>query len=206
MTDCVPPELQNPRAIPNLLAHSVQKSPTRFHEDPENLWRSQTFELRDNRWEADLSALFERLVELGLKRLSTQSVRYPKPKLTIKELTELELKSALETLAGWKAVVSDIPGHEPNKRAELYRVFEFASFEDAIAFMGRAARRISEMDHHPRWENIWLTISVWLTTWDIGQKPTALDLQLARYLEELRSTFPPPKVRKKNDGGVFSNA
>ena len=76
-------------------------------------------------------------------------------------------------------------------------MFEFASFEDAIAFMGGAARRISEMDHHPRWENIWRTVSVWLTTWDIGQKPTELDLQLARYLEELRSTFPPPKVRKK---------
>ena len=76
-------------------------------------------------------------------------------------------------------------------------MFEFASFEDAIAFLGRAAPRISEMEHHPRWENIWRTVSVWLTTWDIGQKPTVLDLQLARYLEELWSTFTPPRVREK---------
>lgn len=183
--------------IPLLLSNTPMPLREALPESIENLWRIQAFELRDSRWEADLSALFERLVQLGLKRSSTRSIPYPKPELTIKELTNLELESALETMVNWTVSVSDIPGHEPMKRTELYRVFEFASFEDAIAFMGGAARRISEMDHHPRWENIWRTVSVWLTTWDIGHKPSALDLELARYFEELRSTFPPPKAKKK---------
>jgi pterin-4a-carbinolamine dehydratase len=116
--------------------------------------------------------------------------------LVIKELTDLELESALQALTEWTISVSDIPGREPSKSTELYRQFEFASFEDALAFMGGAVQRLSKLEHHPRWENIWRTVSVWLTTWDIGQKPSALDLELARYFDELRSTFPPAKAKK----------
>jgi pterin-4a-carbinolamine dehydratase len=90
--------------------------------------------------------------------------------LVIKELTDLELESALQALTEWTISVSDIPGREPSKSTELYRQFEFASFEDALAFMGGAVQRLSKLEYHPRWENIWRTVSVWLTTWDIGQK------------------------------------
>ena len=31
--------MQNPSAIPAFLALSPQKSPTQFHEDPENIWQ-----------------------------------------------------------------------------------------------------------------------------------------------------------------------
>ena len=55
--------------------------------------------------------------------------------------------------------------NEPRKRSELFRVFEFASFEDAIAVMGAAVAEIVRLDHDPRWENIWRSVSVWLTTW-----------------------------------------
>jgi pterin-4a-carbinolamine dehydratase len=182
--------------IPLLVSHTPMPPREALPESIGNLARNQAFELRDSRWESDLSALFERLVELGFERTSGETVRYPKPMLSIKDLTGAELRSALEALPGWTQLVSDIPGSEPNKRTELARVFEFASFDDAIAFMGRAAKRIGEMDHHPRWENIWRSVIVHLTTWDIGHKPSALDLELARYLEEVRSTFPPPKIRK----------
>ena len=121
-------------------------------EPIQNLSRIQGFELRDNRWESDLATLFQRLVELGLKRSSAELVRYPKPMVDLKELTDLELSSALESLPGWSVSLTEIPGFEPNKRTELFRTFEFASFEDAIAFMGTAAQQISKVDHHPRWE------------------------------------------------------
>jgi pterin-4a-carbinolamine dehydratase len=182
--------------IPLLLSNTPMPPREALPECIGNLSRIQAFELRDSRWENDLAALFERLVELGFERTSGETVRYPKPMVSLKDLTDLELKSALENLPNWKVSVSDIPGSEPSKRTELARVFEFASFEDAIAFMGVAARRITEIDHHPRWENIWRSVIVHLTTWDIGHKPSALDLELAQNLEEVRSTFPPPKIRK----------
>jgi hypothetical protein len=31
--------MQNSLAIPSFVAFSTQKSPTRFHEDPENIWQ-----------------------------------------------------------------------------------------------------------------------------------------------------------------------
>jgi pterin-4a-carbinolamine dehydratase len=182
--------------IPLLLSNTPMPPREALPKSIGNLSRIQAFELRDSRWETDLSLLFERLVELGLERPSGETVRYPKPIVSLKELTSLELRTALANLPGWVESTSGIPGSEPHKRTELSRVFEFASFEDAISFMGVAARRISEIDHHPRWENIWRSVVVHLTTWDIGHKPSALDLELARHLEAVRSTFPPPKVRK----------
>lgn len=184
--------------IPLLLSKTQMPPREALPESIGNLSRIQAFELRDDRWENDLSALFERMVELGFERTAGETIRYPKPMVNLRDLTDAELDSALKSLGqDWKKSVSDIPGSEPNKRIELRRVFEFASFEDAIAFMGAAVKRISEMDHHPRWENIWRSVDVHLSTWDIGHKPSMMDLELAQYLEEVRSRFPPPKIRGK---------
>jgi pterin-4a-carbinolamine dehydratase len=114
-------------------------------------------------------------------------------------LTAAELESALDNLGNWDISYSDIPGNEPNKRTELHRIFDFASFEDAISFMGQAAPHISKLDHHPRWENVWCTVIVSLCTWDIAHKPSELDLEVASYLENLRRAFPPSKPRKSRE-------
>jgi pterin-4a-carbinolamine dehydratase len=45
------------------------------------------------------------------------------------------------------------------------------------------------VDHHPRWENIWRTVTVWLSTWDIGHKVSRLDLELAQYFEALWARY-----------------
>jgi pterin-4a-carbinolamine dehydratase len=50
-------------------------------------------------------------------------------------------------------------------------------------FMQQAAKYVSNLDHHPRWMNIWRTVTVWLSTWDAGHRVTLLDVSLARFLE-----------------------
>ena len=57
--------------------------------------------------------------------------------------------------------------------------------------MSVAARHISTVEHHPRWENIWRTVTVWLTTWDIGSQPSVLDIELAGYLDQLFKPYDP---------------
>jgi pterin-4a-carbinolamine dehydratase len=59
-------------------------------------------------------------------------------------------------------------------------------------FMHVASKHISEVQHHPRWENVWRTVVVWLSTWDIGHKPSRLDIELAQFLENLRRGYPAP--------------
>ena len=159
----------------------------------------QAFALRDDQWEPDLMLLLSRLEELGLKRFSVPAIRYPTPRVTLKELSPEEMDAALERLPGWDVIVSDIPGKEPRKRSEPCRVFEFASFNDAMSFMGAAAPEITRIDHHPRRENIWRSVSVWLTTWDIGHRPSVLDTQLAAFLNTLREKYAPAtsKGRKR---------
>jgi pterin-4a-carbinolamine dehydratase len=185
--------------IPLLLSGTPMPKRDALPEAIANLARFQGVEIRDTRWESDLANVLDSLDRLGLKRRSANPIRYPKPILNLKELTAQELASALVSLNsdnvsdGWKDIVSEIPGREPNTRIELHRLFEFASFEDAMAFMAQAVPKISDMDHHPRWENVWRTVSVWLSTWDIGHKPSVLDIELAQYLQELRGSFPAPR-------------
>jgi pterin-4a-carbinolamine dehydratase len=114
-------------------------------------------------------------------------IRYPKPAKYPRSLTEEELGEFLEQHSAWRLIARI--GAKGEKRTELMRTYEFASFEDAIHFMFSATRHISKVNHHPDWENIWRTVTVWLTTWDIRHNPSHYDIELAQYLDDLYSTY-----------------
>ena len=108
-------------------------------------------------------------------------------------LTSDELLHAIETMDGWVLAVSEVPGKEGRQRRELEKVYEFASFEDAMDFMATAAGHISRVDHHPRWENRFRTVTVWLSTWSAGHKPSQLDVALAQFMDSLYASYEDPK-------------
>jgi 4a-hydroxytetrahydrobiopterin dehydratase len=72
----------------------------------------------------------------------------------------------------------------------LHKTFEFASFEDAMDFMQRAASIITRINHHPEWTNRYNQVEVRLTTHDRGGVVTGLDRQLAAELDNLYISFP----------------
>jgi len=121
---------------------------------------------------------------MGCGRLAA-TVAYPPHHRFPKALTNEELDEALTHLEGWVLTTSMIPGQEPKTRTELMKSYQFAGFEAAMAFMQSAIPFISDMDHHPRWENIYETVIVWLSSWDIGFKPSRLDIELANHLDAL---------------------
>ena len=51
--------------------------------------------------------------------------------------------------------------------------------------MREVSESVVKVKHHPRWENIWRTVTIWLSTWDIGHKPSQLDVDLAREIERI---------------------
>jgi pterin-4a-carbinolamine dehydratase len=184
--------------LPVLLTKTPFPEKTALPEPIGRLSERQAFDLRDDRWENDIAELVSRVEALGFRRRSDKPIRYPKPRVHLAELSPGEMEQALRQLPEWEVVTSELPGREPQTRAELKRVYEFRSFEDSVAFMASAAKHISDVQHHPRWENLWRTITVWLTTWDIGQRPSILDVQLAHHLDEmfvdyLKSTSAEPK-------------
>lgn len=174
---------QRKRILPIVLAADGMPRAEALPKAIENLAYVQPFELRNDRWESDLNLLVRELEKQGFKRMATGGVRYPTPQVSITEIPQKEFAAILRTLPGWTEVVSPLPGQEPLQQVELHKAFEFASFQQAIEFMREVSEFVDKAQHHPRWENIWRTVSVWLSTWDIGHKPSRLDVELAREME-----------------------
>jgi pterin-4a-carbinolamine dehydratase len=134
--------------------------------------------------------LVEITIEISriIKRDTIQRpVQFPIPgSLFIEALDENNLKRALDRLPEWHID----EWHADNKdKKGLSRNYVFESFDDAIHFMNTASRFIDSTDHHPEWTNIWRTVIVRLTTFDIGFKPTMLDVDLASYLDDLYKSY-----------------
>jgi pterin-4a-carbinolamine dehydratase len=51
--------------------------------------------------------------------------------------------------------------------------------------MNSATPKIIELQYHPRWENQWKTVTVYLTTFDIGNQISELDLKMAKEFDGL---------------------
>ncbi|MBM3400566.1 MAG: pterin-4-alpha-carbinolamine dehydratase [Bacteroidetes bacterium] len=65
----------------------------------------------------------------------------------------------------------------------LHKTYLFPSFEAAMAFMQRASGKISALNHHPEWGNVYNKITVRLTTHDAGNTVTDKDRKLAQILD-----------------------
>ena len=83
-------------------------------------------------------------------------------------LSDDALSSALARLPGWSLV-----------DGKLQREFRFADFNQAFAFMTRAALLAEQMNHHPEWFNVYSRVRVDLTTHDAGGI-SELDIEMAR--------------------------
>jgi len=90
----------------------------------------------------------------------------------------------MRSLKHWRLETNPVPGEAGRVQTELTRQFAFSSFAAAVQFMARAVPDIDARDHHPRWENVYDQVTVWLSTHDSGAQVTARDVALARYLEE----------------------
>jgi pterin-4a-carbinolamine dehydratase len=110
----------------------------------------------------------------------------PSPKASTPE----EIQSALTHLPKWD-VVERTPKDSDHPHVELHRLFEFASFPDALHFMLTAARFIQISDHHPAWQNTYSKVEVWITTGELKHKISVKDVTLAKYLEGLFKDYEP---------------
>jgi ribonuclease HI len=97
----------------------------------------------------------------------------------------------------------------------LYKQFNFENFKDAWAFMTRVAELAEEYQHHPRWENEWSVVQIWLITHEGGKKVTEKDHAMAEAIDKLVEGQVPKilpdavpqhdKVKIFGDGGSRGN-
>ncbi len=67
---------------------------------------------------------------------------------------------------------------------QLYKKFVFKDFEQAFAFMQAVAQIAEQRKHHPRWQNEWNVVEIWLQTHDV-EDVTDKDNALAKAIDEL---------------------
>lgn len=69
----------------------------------------------------------------------------------------------------------------------LYKNFSFSDFSTAFAFMARVALEAEKMNHHPRWQNVYNKVEIWLNTHDAGNTVTDKDRKLAAIIDSIYS-------------------
>jgi len=75
----------------------------------------------------------------------------------------------------------------------LYKQFNFENFKEAWAFMTRVAALAEDRQHHPRWENEWSVVQIWLITHESDSNITDKDREMAEAIDELLENNNQPK-------------
>ena len=79
------------------------------------------------------------------------------------------------------AALADVPGWTRYGDG-IDRVYKFADFVAAFAFMSRVALLAEKADHHPEWSNVYNRVTIRLTTHDAGGLSTR-DFALAKAID-----------------------
>jgi pterin-4a-carbinolamine dehydratase len=159
--------------------------------------------IRSQYWDHDVKLLLRQLEQSSgaITDERDEFGPYPVPPAEdvalVAGLTDQQLDMALHgPLKQWKKVVSKLPEDETKTRVELFREFKFTSFQAAVAFISQVAKGCDIANHHPRWENVWKTLRVYLTTWNIGHRISDRDVQLAKYFGAAYEEFTQQMARK----------
>lgn len=73
----------------------------------------------------------------------------------------------------------------------LYKQFNFENFKQAWAFMQAVAELAEEFQHHPRWENEWSVVQIWLITHEGGQAITDKDHEMSQAIDDIYANKAP---------------
>ncbi len=161
----------------------------------------QAIELRRDYWAHDIKLLTAQINKTSAKVKDYQEASSPYPTnvpVGPDAIDEAKLDSILlDELKAWSKVVSPLPEDTQQVRIELFREYKFRSFQNAIGFMNQVAPGCDMANHHPRWENLWKTVRIYLTTWDIGHRISDRDVQLARYFDRAYAEYPERAQSKK---------
>ena len=95
--------------------------------------------------------------------------------MALEKLTTAERDAALAGLPEWRLRTDG---------QAITRLFAFADFAEAFAFMTRVALYAEKADHHPEWANVWNRVEITLTTHDAGGL-SARDLAMAQAIDAM---------------------
>lgn len=167
------------------------KMPKKEHLDPaiNDLCNFQAIGLPNTMSSWDFENIKNRLVNAKIYMSTPLPVVTPIGEVPPDPLTAEEEETFLAKNNLWQIKERD-KGNTGETIKELYRVFEFKSYADAWKFMSLVNQKgIKPYNHHPRWQNTYNRVEVWLCTFNIGHKPSERDLRLANIMEDIWKEF-----------------
>lgn len=195
---------EDKKLLPLLVRGAKMPPPNKLPTSISALTRRQAVDIRDAYWDHDIKLVLEQLrLVTDRNKKSERSLTsknlwgiYPTPDPEKPEpISDDKLQIALSSnLSKWKKVVSPLPENPTKVRVEIFRQYNFQTFRHAIEFMNQVAPGCDIALHHPRWENVWRTVRVYLTSWDIDHQISDRDIQLAKYFDKAFSDFPGAKL------------
>ena len=191
--------LEHGKALVPVVFGDVMPPPEALPDSLSPLVDLQAAFVEDATLERDLEPVYAELERIIAGSEGAQSdsaegrqLPYPQPpmKLPPPAISDNELELLLsEDLPGWEVARSPVYGKPAETAVELRKEFSFKTFMDAIRFVSEVAEFADASNHHPRWENIFRTVIVHLTTWDIGHRVSVLDLKLAAYFDRKYAAY-----------------
>lgn len=138
----------------------------------------------------DFVSVTQRLSQFGFERITAPPVVTLMVGKIPNRLRADEERAFLEQHPYWRIVESEKPGSTDDVMRQLYRMYEFSSYEMAWQFMTRVDKEgIRPYNHHPCWQNTYNRVEFWLCTFNIGHKPSKRDIRLARIAESIWHEF-----------------
>lgn len=152
------------------------------------LTERQALPIRTEFWDHDMKLLLGKLASAATDDCTSHDDIGPFPKSDLvppRPLFDAELAKLIKIeIPLWEVKESLLPGKKRKQRKELVRSFKFEKFAEVIRFMNQVASGCDSANHHPRWENIFKTLQVHLSTWDGNLHTiTETDVQLAKYFD-----------------------
>ena len=189
------------RVVPVCVGETISLPEDKLPETVRALAKLQRLEIRRDYWDHDVKLLINTLRQSFIMREPLPASEYSPYPIPPPEkpdpLSDDRIIAALNgSLSRWSWRTSSVPSCVGEVRQELYREFKFSTFRDAIDFMAEVAPGCDVAMHHPHWENIFRTLYVHLTTFDIGHKVSDRDIQLAKYFDKAYGDF---IIRKRRE-------
>jgi 4a-hydroxytetrahydrobiopterin dehydratase len=170
--------------LPILVANASRPNPEHLDEELRPIFDSPCYEIRNPEKVGEFSVIRSVLFRTKLFKSAPPPVITPVMTKPPKELSKEEEQAFFEKHDQWVIQESPIPNNLSETMREMYRLYEFLNYEDAFRFLKLVDEHgIRPHNHHPRIQNTYNRVEIWLCTFNIGYQLTYRDLRLARICE-----------------------
>ncbi len=168
------------------------KLPAAEHLDSglSRICKFQFIQFNESTENTDYIEIITALRKHGMKSLSLPLISTPTGPISPKKLSRQREHNFLKKFPEWKIIMSDKFDVNGENIRELYRHFEFDNFDDAWKFMSKVKDHIiTSLNHHPKWQNNYGRVEIWLSTANIGHNLTKRDIDFAEQTETVAKEY-----------------